>query len=97
MPPIRIRAIAERFGVDGDLCLENILYARAANSEVQLDLIQKLAEPFASGEYRLLVVDSIMACFRVDYSGRGELSERQQKLGQMLSRLTGMAEGTLLL
>ena len=33
-----------------------------------------------------------MACFRVDYSGRGELSERQQKLGQFLSRLTHMAE-----
>ncbi|KAF3907741.1 hypothetical protein AA313_de0209170 [Arthrobotrys entomopaga] len=57
-----------------------------------MELIQKLAEPFASGEYRLLVIDSIMACFRVDYSGRGELSERQQKLGQMLARLTTMAE-----
>ncbi|KAF3924209.1 hypothetical protein ABW21_db0202245 [Orbilia brochopaga] len=90
--PERIRAIAERFGVDGDACLENILYARAVNSEVQMELIQKLAEPFASGEYRLLVIDSIMACFRVDYSGRGELSERQQKLGQMLARLTTMAE-----
>ncbi|KAF3273971.1 Meiotic recombination protein dmc1 [Orbilia oligospora] len=90
--PDRIRAISERFGVDGDACLENILYARAVNSEVQMELIQKLAEPFASGEYRLLVVDSIMACFRVDYSGRGELSERQQKLGQMLARLTTMAE-----
>jgi meiotic recombination protein DMC1 len=27
------------------------------------------------------IVDSIMALFRVDYSGRGELSERQQKVG----------------
>jgi hypothetical protein len=26
------------------------------------------------------VVDSIMALFRVDFSGRGELSERQQKV-----------------
>ena len=33
-----------------------------------------------------------MACFRVDYSGRGELAERQQKLGQFLSKLTHMAE-----
>ena len=29
--------------------------------------------------YQLLVVDSLMAPFRVDYQGRGELSERQQK------------------
>jgi len=35
-----------------------------------------------------------MACFRVDYVGRGELSERQQKLGQFLSRLNHIAVGT---
>lgn len=28
----------------------------------------------------LQIVDSIMALFRTDYSGRGELSERQQKV-----------------
>lgn len=39
------------------------------------------------GVFKLLIVDSIMALFRVDYSGRGELAERQQKLAQMLSRL----------
>ena len=33
-----------------------------------------------------------MALFRVDYSGRGELSERQQKLNQMLKRLAGLSE-----
>ncbi|PPR00040.1 hypothetical protein CVT24_009049 [Panaeolus cyanescens] len=38
------------------------------------------------------IVDSIMALFRVDYSGRGELSERQQKLAQMLSKLTKLSE-----
>jgi meiotic recombination protein DMC1 len=38
------------------------------------------------------IVDSIMALFRVDYSGRGELSERQQKLNQMLKRLSGLSE-----
>jgi len=34
-----------------------------------------------------------MACFRVDYCGRGELADRQQKLNQFLSKLTHMAEG----
>jgi len=33
-----------------------------------------------------------MALFRVDYSGRGELAERQQKLGRMLSMLQKMAD-----
>jgi len=43
-------------------------------------------------EYALLIVDSIMAPFRVDYSGRGELSERQQVLGKTLSRLLKISE-----
>ena len=30
------------------------------------------------------IIDSIMALFRVDYSGRGELSERQQKVSIIL-------------
>jgi hypothetical protein len=37
-------------------------------------------------------VDSILALFRTDYSGRGELSERQQKLNQMLARLKRLSE-----
>lgn len=36
-----------------------------------------------------------MALFRVDFSGRGELADRQQKLAQLLSRLQKIAEGNL--
>ena len=35
----------------------------------------------------MLIVDSVMALFRVDFSGRGELADRQQKLAQLLARL----------
>jgi RecA/RadA recombinase len=58
-----------------------------------MELLNKVAEFFVSNEYRLLIIDSIMALFRVDYTGRGELSERQQKLNQFLSKLTHVAEG----
>ncbi|KAI8933521.1 carboxymethylenebutenolidase [Plenodomus lindquistii] len=83
--PERIAQIAERFG-------DNITYARAVNSEHQMELLNKVAEFFVSNEYRLLIIDSIMALFRVDYTGRGELNERQQKLNQFLSKLTHVAE-----
>jgi meiotic recombination protein DMC1 len=33
-----------------------------------------------------------MALFRVDFSGRGELADRQQKLAQFLSRLQKISE-----
>jgi meiotic recombination protein DMC1 len=32
------------------------------------------------GPFRLLIIDSIIALFRVEFSGRGELAERQQKV-----------------
>ena len=56
--------------------------------------------------FKLIIVDSVMNLFRQDYSGRGELSERQQvtclgsgpirlitkKLNQYLARLQKLAE-----
>lgn len=91
--PERIAQIAERFGVDPGTAQENIAYARALNSEHQLELLNVLSKEFAEGHYRLLVIDSIMNCFRVDFCGRGELAERQQKLNQFLMKLAHMAEG----
>jgi len=91
--PDRIRSIADRFGVNGDMALENILYARAFNSEHQMELINECSLRFSEDkDFKLLIVDSIMALFRVDFSGRGELSERQQKLAQMLSKLSKLSE-----
>jgi len=41
--------------------------------------------------HSLLIIDSIMAVFRSDFTGRGELSERQQVLGKVLSKLMKLA------
>ncbi|EIE79168.1 meiotic recombinase Dmc1 [Rhizopus delemar RA 99-880] len=92
--PDRIMSIADRFGVDPLVVLDNIVVARAWNSDQQMDLICELAAHFAEqkGTYRLLVIDSIISLFRCDYSGRGELADRQQKLNQMLNRLTKISE-----
>lgn len=59
---------------------------------MQMELLEGLAANFATNEYRLLVIDSIMALYRTDFSGRGELAERQQSLGQFLRRAAHMAE-----
>lgn len=85
--PERIAQIAERFGLDPEAAQQNIAYARCPNSEHQLELLESLPSQFIDGEYRLLIIDSVIACFRTDYIGRGELSDRQQKLGQYLQRL----------
>ncbi|KAL6861861.1 hypothetical protein ACP4OV_017561 [Aristida adscensionis] len=90
--PERIVPIAERFGMDASAVLDNIIYARAYTYEQQYNLLLALAAKMAEEPFRLLIVDSVIALFRVDFSGRGELAERQQKLAQMLSRLTKIAE-----
>jgi len=92
--PDRLRPIAGRFNLDEDAVLENILYARAFTSDEQMEMMDHVAascyqEP---GVFKLLIVDSIMAPFRVDYSGRGELADRQQHLAQMMSRLQKISE-----
>lgn len=90
--PERIQEIAERFGVDPEQACENIVYARAQNSEMQAEQLEALCQNFATNEYRLLIIDSVMALFRTDYSGRGELADRQQVLNAFLRRATQMAE-----
>ncbi|KAK7113075.1 meiotic recombination protein DMC1/LIM15 homolog [Littorina saxatilis] len=92
--PDRLRSIADRFNLDQSAVLDNVLYARAYTSEHQYELMDFVAAKFYEepGVFKLMIVDSIMALFRVDFSGRGELADRQQKLAQLLSRLQKMAE-----
>ena len=52
-----------------------------------MEYIQTVAAMMAEQPFKLMIVDSITANLRVDFSGRGELAERQQRLGQMMSRL----------
>lgn len=90
--PKRLQAIAERFGLDPSVALENVAYARAHNSEHQMELLKLAAAIMSQDRYALIVVDSATALFRTDYTGRGELSERQMQMAQFLRQLTRLAE-----
>ena len=92
--PDRLRPIADRYNLDQDAVLDNVLYSRAYTSEQQMELLDFVCAKFHEepGVFKLLVVDSVMALFRVDFSGRGELAERQQNLAQMLSKLQKISE-----
>ena len=88
----RIVQIAERFNLDSEAVLENILVARTFTHEMMDNALTLLAGKFSEEPFKLLIIDSIMAHFRVDFIGRGELSERQQKLGQFLAKLNKVAD-----
>jgi DNA repair protein RadA len=91
--PERIRQIADGLGANPDKVLKNILVARAFNADHQILLIDKVTEMIKDGEpIKLVIVDSLTAHFRAEFSGRGQLADRQQKLNKYLHNLTKLAE-----
>ncbi|KAG0433780.1 hypothetical protein HPB47_019590, partial [Ixodes persulcatus] len=90
--PERLLAAAEKYGLSGPDVLDNVAYARAYNSDHQTQLLIQASAMMAETRYALLVVDSAMALYRTDYSGRGELSARQMHLARFLRMLLRLAD-----
>jgi len=90
--PERLLAVAERYGLQGSDVLDNVAYARAYNSDHQMTLLTQAAAMMSESRYAVVVVDSATACYRTDYSGRGELSARQMHLAQFLRGLLKLAD-----
>ncbi|BFZ58445.1 RecA recombinase Rhp51 [Savitreella phatthalungensis] len=90
--PVRLLAVAERYGLNGQEVLDNVAYARAYNAEHQLSLLTQAASMMASSRFSLLVVDSATALYRTDFQGRGELAERQVHLAKFLRQLQRLAD-----
>ncbi len=91
--PERIKQIAESKGINPEAVLKNILVARAFNSDHQILLVDKVGELIKNGEpVRLVIIDSLTAHFRAEFSGRGQLADRQQKLNKYLHNLMKIAE-----
>nr|CAI5840994.1 unnamed protein product [Callosobruchus analis] len=91
--PERLLAVAERYQMNGEDVLDNVAYARAYNTDHQTELLIQAAAMMAdASRYALLVVDSAMALYRTDYSGRGELAARQMHLARFLRMLLQLAD-----
>ena len=90
--PEKLKNIAERFGLDPDEVVANVLYARAYNSDHQNKLLLQACGLMAESKFALLVVDSATALYRTDFSGRGELSARQMSLAKFLRNLQKIAD-----
>ncbi|KAL7006799.1 RecA recombinase Rhp51 [Cystobasidiomycetes sp. EMM_F5] len=90
--PVRLLAIAERYGLNGEEVLDNVAYARAYNADHQQQLLIQASAMMAESRFSLLVVDSCTALYRTDFSGRGELSARQIHLAKFLRTLMRLAD-----
>ncbi|KAI5190258.1 DNA repair protein RAD51 [Nematocida minor] len=88
----RLIEIAKRFEMDPTEALSKVSVARAYSVDHQMELVKQASSLMATGEYRLLIVDSVIAHYRTDYAGRGELSARQIHLGGYLRSLMQLAD-----
>ncbi|KAL1412666.1 DNA repair protein RAD51 [Vanrija pseudolonga] len=90
--PVRMLAVAERYGLNGEEVLDNIAYARAYNADHQMQLLVQASAMMAESRFSLLIVDSCTSLYRTDFSGRGELSARQMHLAKFLRTLMRLAD-----
>jgi len=92
--PERVKQIAEATGVDPDKALKNIMVARAYTSDHQMLLVEKVGELIKHEKIpiKIIIVDSLTGLFRAEYTGRGTLAVRQQKLNRHIHELQKAAD-----
>lgn len=85
----RIYMIAEARGYDPQETLDKIHVISAPSSSHQILVMNDVRKLSAElGGVKLIIVDSVIANFRSEFTGRGTLAERQQLLGKHLSDLS---------
>ena len=90
--PERIRDMALGMGLDPVKVLQNIYYIRSYNTDQQLLIAEKAEKMVDEENVRLILIDSLTAHFRAEFTGRGMLADRQQKLNRHLMTLHRIAD-----
>ncbi|XP_050085585.1 DNA repair protein RAD51 homolog A [Anopheles aquasalis] len=90
--PERLLATAERYKLVGTDVLDNVAFARAYNTDHQMQLLMQASAMMVESRYALIIVDSATSLYRTDYCGRGELAARQGHLAKFLRMLLRLAD-----
>lgn len=88
----RVHQIAEQKNLDPEDILKRIYHCNVYSSEQLEALINDLPSFIEQYNCKLVIIDSIISLHRVEFSGRGTLAERQQRLGKMLNKLRRYAD-----
>jgi DNA repair protein RadA len=89
----RIFQIAEHRGInEPDEILRKIYVCKIYNTSHLEVIIQELGKSIEEYKAKLVIVDSIIALHRAEFTGRGALADRQQRLNIMLHKLNRLAE-----
>lgn len=90
--PERLQEIAESRDLDSLEVLKKIIVSRIYNSSHLELAVRSLGKYIEQYNVKLVIVDSIISLHRAEFTGRGTLAERQQKLNSLIHRLLRLAE-----
>src|SRR4249920_3931880 len=90
--PERLNQISSTRSIDPVRALQNVAVCKVYNS-AHLELIVKnLGKYIDDYKAKLVVVDSIISLHRAEFSGRGTLADRQQRLNSIMHKLLRISE-----
>ena len=90
--PERIKEIVQARNGDYNEVLGRMKICKIYSAQNLERIVNNLANYVEEFDAKLVIVDSIIALHRSEFSGRGTLAERQQKINQILHRLLRVAE-----
>jgi len=90
--PERLEQISSSRNIDPVRALQNVAVCKVYNS-AHLELIVKnLGKYIDDYKAKLVIVDSIISLHRAEFSGRGTLADRQQRLNSIMHKLLRISE-----
>ena len=90
--PERIDQIARARGLDSGEILKRIAVCKTYNSSHLELVVKSLGKYIDDFKAKMVIIDSIISLHRAEFSGRGTLADRQQRLNGLMHKLVRTAE-----
>jgi DNA repair protein RadA len=90
--PERLEEISRARGVDPVHALKNVAVCKVYNSAHLELIIKNLGKYVDDYKSKLVIIDSIISLHRAEFSGRGTLADRQQRLNGIMHKLLRISE-----
>lgn len=90
--PNRIREICAARGYDANRVLSKITIVSANYKASLMYIVDHLPKTVEEKKIKLIIIDSIIALFRAEYGGRGELAPRMQQIGSIMHKLSRITD-----
>jgi DNA repair protein RadA len=90
--PERLQQIAESRGFDKSKVLRYTMLCKVYNSSHLELIIKELGRYINEFNAKLVIIDSVISLHRAEFTGRGTLADRQQRLNSILHKLIRVAE-----